>query len=543
MSTELNKIADSLFEKIRSRFEDISLGDENAKATQTPENARFFNFDYVAHGKNHGNITISIIDERSLKIYFSKNISSDLEDEEKQTWYNFLRELRFFAKRNLLNFEPRDITRSTLKHRDISHLSKDDGTYSRDEISLGEGWTGTKKSSYESKGPVKIIVRHSKPVDEDQRGARSRNIQAIFLETHEGERFKLPENSLKLARAMARHMSEGGTISDEFGQHILEIAQECSKLRPFKNSMIRRTFEDIETQQMAEAAFEYHAMLNNTLKRMSGKKGYQHCKENFKADNTLMDDFDIDELKERFVRKVFNDKLEGALPLVQKAYNMKTQNKFAEQFESWADNVTEGTWDTPQITEVEEFIEVMSEPLLVGVDAINAINALEGFIGDDELFDELVMLADENPKADARATIMNWLQHEDRQLYDEVLRHLDEIDQPELEVAEGNTYGAAMGGVDGTVVEDSHDSKDAVMNAIIRRILYTRPDILKALGPSGVIDAAEDIADFVGEVDEIGTSDVGAWVKQIEREYMKNSEVEEGMDDVAAIRKLSGLKY
>ena len=102
---EINKIAEGLFEKIRDRFEEVSLGDENAKATSDPELARFFNFDYTVDGGNHGNITLSIIDETALKVYFSKNISSELLDEEKQEWYSFLRELREFAKRNIMSFD------------------------------------------------------------------------------------------------------------------------------------------------------------------------------------------------------------------------------------------------------------------------------------------------------------------------------------------------------------------------------------------------------------------------------------------------------
>ena len=124
---ELDKIAGNLFDKIRTRFENLNIGDETAKKTQDPEKARFFNFDYIdADGKNYGNITLSIIDETSLKVYFSKNISHDLEGEERQKWYGFLKELREFAKRNLLSFEPRDITRGTLKHRDIQQVSKAD---------------------------------------------------------------------------------------------------------------------------------------------------------------------------------------------------------------------------------------------------------------------------------------------------------------------------------------------------------------------------------------------------------------------------------
>ena len=332
---EINKISEALFEKIRDRFEDVSLGDENAKATQNPEDARFFNFDYTVDGTSHGNITISVIDETSLKIYFSKNISSDLDEEEKAKWYGFLRELREFAKRNLLSFEPRDITRSTLKHRDLQQVSKSDSTYSKDEV-IGESrMHGTSRSSYEQDGNVKIIVRHSDRVDPEQRGARSRKIKALFVETTDGERFKLPYNNLRYARAMARHVSEGGNVNDDFGQHITKVAEECSKLRPFKSQMVRRTFEDAETQAMVEAAFEYHGLLNDTLKRMSGRKGYAACKESFQMDEqTLMDDFDVDSMRERFVRKTYNDATDSALPIVQKAYNMKKSNKFAQQFES-----------------------------------------------------------------------------------------------------------------------------------------------------------------------------------------------------------------
>ena len=34
---EINKISEALFEKIRSRFDNVSLGDENAKSVQDPD--------------------------------------------------------------------------------------------------------------------------------------------------------------------------------------------------------------------------------------------------------------------------------------------------------------------------------------------------------------------------------------------------------------------------------------------------------------------------------------------------------------------------
>jgi hypothetical protein len=46
--------------------------------------------------------------------------------------------------------------------------------------------------------------------------------------------------------------------------------------------------------------------------------------------------------------------------------------------------------------------------------------------------------------------------------------------------------------------------------------MMQRPDLLKH-GPQAVMSAIDDVADFVGDVDEIGSSDVSGWVKQVER--------------------------
>ena len=439
---EVNKIAESLFEKIRDRYEDVSLGDENAKATNDPEKARFFNFDYLVDGENHGNITMSLIDETSLKVYFSKNITDGLTEHEKKHWYQFLRELREFAKRNLLSFEPRDITRSTLKHRDIAQQSKADSTYNKDEV-IGESKLyGTSKSSYQKFGPARIIVRHNAPVVDEMTGARSRHINSIYVENAEGERFKMPFKSLTGARAMARHVSAGGTPHDDLGSHICEMAVECSKLKPFMNSVRRRTFEDQETQAMVESAFEYHGLLNNTLKRMSGKKGYTHCKEQFESSNSSYlpeDEANLDEMKERFIKRVFNDKMTDALPLVHKAYKMKKENKFAQQFESWANTVAEG-WDEDEEgvkqwgiepINADDLIEALSDEIPVGVDAVNAINAIGDIIQNDELKAKLVELANADPTADARDTIMDWLQDNVPAVFQEVVDEIGDQDTPE----------------------------------------------------------------------------------------------------------------
>ena len=551
---EINKIAESLFEKVRDRFEDVTLGDENAKATQNPEDARFFNFDYSIDGQSFGNITISLVDENSLKVYFSKNISDGLDEEQKTKWYAFLRELREFARRNLLSFDPRDITRSTLKHRDIQQVSKADSTYSKNEV-VGESrlYGHTNRSSYENEGPVKIIVRHSAAINPEQRGARSRHIKAVYLETQDGERRKLAHNNLKYARAMARHVSEGGLMEDDFGQHITRIAEECGKLRPFKSQMRRRTFEDAETQEMVEAAFEYHGLLNNTLKKISGRKGYAACKESFHMDEqTLMDDFDVDSMRERFVRKTYNDATDSALPIVQKAYKMKKDNKFAEQFEQWADKISEDSWDDSEDAQqwgeepinIDDLAELFAEELPIGIDAINATSALRGVINSNDLEDKLVAAAQENPTADARDIILAWVEANEPNVYQELMNEIGDQEP-------ADQYGADTMD-EPNMNEDEDDSTDAIANAIIRRILNGCGQgdprmlaLLRKLGPEGVTNAAVDIAEFAGPVQEIGSSDVSGWIAQMERDAGLGNELAEGrMKDVALdIEELSNKQF
>jgi hypothetical protein len=53
--------------------------------------------------------------------------------------------------------------------------------------------------------------------------------------------------------------------------------------------------------------------------------------------------------------------------------------------------------------------------------------------------------------------------------------------------------------------------------AIIRRILLQRTDLLAKYGPEKVGAAVDEVADFIGDVEEIGSSDVSGWVRHVEQ--------------------------
>jgi hypothetical protein len=417
---EIESISSALFDKIRSRFSNVTLGDEKAKASSDPSKARFFNFTYTGEdGAEFGTVTISLIDENTLKVYFGQNISGEMDREQRKEWYEFLRGLRKFAKRNLLTFDTRDINKSNLDLKDVKQQSKADDTFSSNDVTVTEsrlyGTPGRPYNSFADKGNTKILIRHKDKVNDDIHGARARRIQEIFLETDRGERFLLNHTNLHGAYALAEHLNAGGTMHDQIAEHINSIVKEMADMRHFVRSTKHRQFEDAETADMTRSAVHHYDELKRTLRQMRGARGYRSYFENWQADNTIIEDeVDVDALRERFVKKVYDDRFTEALPIVFKAYK-KYKSESAEQLgaelEEWADTVTEGTWATPDNKDkVLALKALLQSSVPVGIDGVDAVSALQPLIGDDDLHDAIYHLADsQGPDADARPLIKTWI--------------------------------------------------------------------------------------------------------------------------------------
>lgn len=98
-----------------------------------------------------------------------------------------------------------------------------------------------------------------------------------------------------------------------------------------------------------------------------------------------------------------------------------------------------------------------------------------------------------------------------------------------LYIVDNHKYGTwkpwknmpAKEGVSDDALEESEEDSP-VLGAIIHRIMVGRTDLLSKYGPQLIMSAAQDVADWVGDVDEIGTSDVSNWVKQVERMLAEN---------------------
>ena len=77
--------------------------------------------------------------------------------------------------------------------------------------------------------------------------------------------------------------------------------------------------------------------------------------------------------------------------------------------------------------------------------------------------------------------------------------------------------GQAQPQVENLRGDRGYQENDPVVGAITRRIMHSHLDLLSKHGPEAVVDAIDDVAGFVGkDLQEIGTSDVSGWVKEVE---------------------------
>lgn len=316
----LNDTSKELFAKIRGRFPTVIIGNQAAEVTNDPQSARFFDFDFKAADKVLGKVSISISEQDGLVVIHSADLSQTENLVARDNWYNFLKELRQFAKQRMMNFDTRDITKSNLNKRDYGFLS----TMNQPKEVKEAAMTGTNKTSFQNIGNSKLIVKHSAPIDADIAAGRTHRVDAIYVENTDGERFKYPFKHINGARAMARHVSEGGKPYDDFGKHIVGLSEELSKLRKFKNYVNRSAV-------MAETLKEYSQVINDrveeiksTIQGLQKESFYKLTKENFKLTDQLTVPKDVQEnWIDQLTIKTFNNELQEVFPYIYKLITQK----------------------------------------------------------------------------------------------------------------------------------------------------------------------------------------------------------------------------
>lgn len=102
---DLNVVAEQLFNEIRGRFPSVTIGDGEGNTTNEPYQARFYEFDYKSNGKALGKVSVSLDEKSGVTIMYNKDFTENTSAMEEDSWYSFLKGMRNFAKKRLLNFE------------------------------------------------------------------------------------------------------------------------------------------------------------------------------------------------------------------------------------------------------------------------------------------------------------------------------------------------------------------------------------------------------------------------------------------------------
>ena len=369
---EIEHVAEDLFNKLRSVYPTLQIGDSSAMKTLEPEQARFFDFMFEHEGADVGSVTISLVDDH-FKLFYSKELTEDLGNN-KQQWYNFLREMRQFAKRRLMTFDVRDITKSNLERRDFEFLRTQQQEFRDSDMNEAKMY-GSIKSSYQDLGETaKIIVRHKRPVDEDVRGSRSRHISKIFIENTDGERMLLPFKNLLGARAAARHVSEGGQLHDDIGTHITNTVGQMGQLKNFINYTKRNKLVNEDTVDIVESIRDAYTNIRQDLTRMTSRRGYSNFVESFEPVELTLSEDDLDEMKDQFTVKKHDDNVFESLPLINSIYKTAMANKVIslDQIKEFIENgdlMLEGSLDSDMLarsiqhTDVRDLVQAALEDI------------------------------------------------------------------------------------------------------------------------------------------------------------------------------------
>ena len=389
--------AQRLFDLLVSRDFDPEILDSSGKPAAKPQDAEVFSFDFRAEsGKDYGTVVIMLGDDHELGVFCADNVGRTMEGPDKTDWFKFLEQLKHFAVKNFMAFDIKN----------LNHLRYSMQGQAAIKEGLFESWSGKKDISWNAGATEsRLMIKHKRSLGEDE--ARFRYVESLFIETTEGERYKLPFKNLTAGKAMLEHVRNGGRPYDMRGQHICEMVNELTVLSRFRRANTGRLLEG-DTATLVEQTNAYYENLQHNLKSLTSRRGYDTYFESWTPSEITEEELVIKGLKHLFVTQSIDQRVEDALPLLAKIQKQENAMKEANIFEAWADNLAEGTWQTPDTPEKQsQLIELLSKDLVVGADATNATEQLYDLLGDDELFDQLQALADQDANADARQVVLD----------------------------------------------------------------------------------------------------------------------------------------
>ena len=335
MAVNNNIIAHDLFKTIKGFNLNVQLFNEDGKRVIDPAEARKF----YATDKKFMVTYESDEDPQSIKVYFGKNFTLD---EGGDFPYNkFIKQVRNLAHRkNAIDFTVKNYGKE-IQPKDFAYQAINRNA---DMGNIAEGLSpayGSSKSSYQTLDNAKLVIRHNKPVDESARGSRARNITALFVENSAGERFKYPYNHLAAARAMTRHVAEGGTPYDNIGSYITKLSEESLGLTKFMRYSKSNGLMNEDTEPVIGGIKTRLNQVREALKRMSTHRGYASVVETLGETKKELDEELVNEIKDKFTVVRFDEDMESVLPYVARIVSeMNNSNRISETYNEFKEAIS-----------------------------------------------------------------------------------------------------------------------------------------------------------------------------------------------------------
>ena len=172
-------IANDIFKILKGNGYSIKIFTDEGENTVDPQAARRF---YIPELGSMVNLDETDA-KREIRVSVNQNTELSL-------FKDTLALLKNLANRNVIEYTLKSFTKEiTPKDQDYQAQKVRD---MKQEVNEGISPAyGSSKSSYQQLENAKLIIKHTKPVNEESRGSRSRNISAIYIESADGERYKM----------------------------------------------------------------------------------------------------------------------------------------------------------------------------------------------------------------------------------------------------------------------------------------------------------------------------------------------------------------
>lgn len=228
--------------------------------------------------------------------------------------------LKDVAHKNLGEFTVKRFDKK-LTPKDFAHQSV------TESASFGKTY-GSVKTSYLQVGEsTRLIIKHSKAVNEEVRGSRSRNIQNLFIENSQGEKFKFPHKYMAGAKAMAKHVSMGGTPYDTIGESILSMCEEVSSLNKFLKHVKGKGLVNEDNNDIVETVRGQLREYKDQINSLSTNKGYNNFQVQEEVETVETDS----NIANKFLKNTFTEEFDSVLEKVARIVSVKEAKVSLEQ--------------------------------------------------------------------------------------------------------------------------------------------------------------------------------------------------------------------